>query len=66
MRINNNNHTVLHGRAWMWKWAGQLGSGRLIDFAVTSGRPAGPWHAWRLMSAIYMQILGEIMKGLAP
>lgn len=29
---------------------GQLGSGRLIDFALTSGRPAGPWHAYRLMS----------------
>lgn len=40
---------------------GQLGSGRLIDFALTSGRPAGPWHAWRLMSPFTCKFK-EIMR----
>lgn len=41
---------------------GQLGSGRLIDFALTSGRPAGPWHAYRLMSPFtckFKEIMGS-------
>lgn len=40
---------------------GQLGSGRLIDFALTSGRPAGPWHAYRLMSPFTCKFK-EIMR----
>lgn len=40
---------------------GQLGSGRLIDFAMTSGRPAGPWHAYRLMSPFTCKFK-EIMR----
>lgn len=40
---------------------GQLGSGRLIDFALTSGRPAGPWHALRLMSPFTCKFK-EIMR----
>lgn len=40
---------------------GQLGSGRLIDFALTSGRPAGPWHARRLMSPFTCKFK-EIMR----
>lgn len=40
---------------------GQLGSGRLIDFALTSGRPAGPWHACRLMSPFTCKFK-EIMR----
>lgn len=44
---------------------GQLGSGRLIDFALTSGRPAGPWHACRLMSPFTCKCK-EIMRSLAP
>ena len=40
---------------------GQLGSGRLIDFGLTSGRPAGPWHACRLMSPFTCKFK-EIMR----
>lgn len=38
---------------------GQLGNGHLTDFALTSGKPTGVWHANRLMSLFKCKFVGD-------
>lgn len=41
---------------------GQLGYGHLTDFALTSGRPIGVWHANRLMSLFKCKFVGGSLE----
>lgn len=40
-----------------WKW--HLGTGHLTDFALTSGKATGVWHANRLMSLFKCKFVGD-------
>lgn len=44
---------------WYDAWRGHLGTGHLTDFALTSGKATGVWHANRLMSLFKCKFVGD-------
>ncbi len=56
MRKDANRKVVVR---WYDAWRGHLGTGHLTDFALTSGKATGVWHANRLMSLFKCKFVGD-------